>query len=101
MARKKEPTESYFTVIVEKHVLMQARVACKVTARLDKTKKRLIGNSAEDLTTRLRDDEWVEIDDGIAEVVEIGDYDGYIERCPHCDKTVREPPILDLGEVAD
>lgn len=102
MTKKKEPTESYYTVILEKQVRKQARVSCKVTARLDKTKRGIIQNSAEYLAQGLSGEEWVELDEDFPEVADIVDDDGYVELCPHCKKVVHGiEEAVDLGEVSD
>jgi hypothetical protein len=102
MAKRKEPTETYYTVTLEKQVRKQAKVACRVTARLDRTKRRLIENSAEDLARGLPEEKWEELDEDFPEVVDVDDYDGYTETCPHCNKVIYGPEkAKDLGEVSD
>jgi len=102
--KRKEPTETTFTVILEKTVVVRASVVCKVKARLDRTKEKLIKNSAEYLVDNVPWSDWDEVRDSNYTVVAIEEY--YDARdsslCPHCHKQVKGPEYaIDLGEVGD
>jgi hypothetical protein len=100
LAKRKEPTETYYTVTLEKTVTMLAEVVCKATARLDSTKRGLIKNSGDYLGDR--DLVWVEHDESFPKVVEISTGAPNVEHCPHCNGVLHGPErAVDLGEVDD
>jgi hypothetical protein len=102
MTKKKEPTDSYYTVTLERQVTQIANVSVKVTARLDKTKKVFIKNSVDDLAERVPESHWVITYDDFPKVENIEkEWREGVCRCPHCHTIMGESEVIDLGEVDD
>ena len=104
MGKKKQPTEGYFAVILERRVLQGATVVCRVTSRLGKTKKAIIKNSAENLAECVLEDDWIDIDNDLATVEDISEYnDSMTPKCPQCyfPLTKKAKRVLNLGTVDD